>query len=422
MKQQCVSLDIHDIWSSPVVVYMNKLLSENWSSIGLTTEIESRLGKVGENGFVSGVNMKYFYGMRDYLLTKNYWTDENGKHIRPVEDNEYAVVFEDHVRVVLVQNNDKYSILEAIRKKSRDKKTFHFGDSIFALRIAVADEMPLTEQERSQYSEAAINYLTGKPVKGESRITLVRHRQRTSFNYNNEYRLDLTVIQAGHSEKDLKTVQPVYEIECELGIPKHSHCEQLFIYLNAILHRMMSQPDTIAIPPVTSKFHPNVFRRAAIMNCVPVLISGDILLKSSEGYNDELIQWCIKYNSEGKAILPFHLAKQIQWLCSHPPQLFTLQDDLWIIEVSKEYLDYVICNGGTIRTDDGRVFHCCIGQYEGFHLKTSFSSQKRVIPMKFPVCSKSVHFLSFLYWSFSRNPLVYIPFFVVISNQILVSY
>lgn len=86
MKQQCVSLDIHDIWSSPVVVYMNKLLSENWSSIGLTTEIESRLGKVGENGFVSGVNMKYFYGMRDYLLTKNYWTDENGKHIRPVEE------------------------------------------------------------------------------------------------------------------------------------------------------------------------------------------------------------------------------------------------------------------------------------------------------------------------------------------------
>ena len=87
--------------------------------IGVVTEIESRLGKVGENGFVSGVNMKYFYGMRDYLLTKNYWTDENGKHIRPVEDNEYAVVFEDHVRVVLVQNNDKYSILEAIRKIRR---------------------------------------------------------------------------------------------------------------------------------------------------------------------------------------------------------------------------------------------------------------------------------------------------------------
>ena len=145
-------------------------------------------------------------------------------------------------------------------------------------------------------------------------------------------------------------------------------------------------------------------------------------IKENFEISDKTNTYLDNLNSEGKAILPFHLAKQIQWLCSHPPQLFTLQDDLWIIEVSKEYLDYVICNGGTIRTDDGRVFHCCIGQYEGFHLKTSFSSQKRVIPMKFPVCSKSVHFLSFLYWSFSRNPLVYIPFFVVISNQILVSY
>lgn len=381
-----MSLDIREIWSSPVVVFLNRLLCDNWSNIGLTTEIESRLGRMGENGFVSGVNVKYFYGMRDYLLTKNYWTDENGKHVKPIEDDEYAIVFEDRVRVVLITSNNTYAVKEVIRKKSQEKETFFFGDSIFTLRIAVAEEIPLAEQEKSQYTQAAINYVSGKPFKSESRITLVRHRQRTSFNFSNEYRLDLTVTQSGSSLEAVKSHPPIYEIECELGVPKHSHCEQLFIYLNAILHRMLSQPDTVATPPVTSKFHPNVFKRAAVMNCCPCSITGDIILDSSEGYNDELIQWCKKHNEEGKPILPVSLAKQIQWSFAHPPLLYTLQDDLWKVDISQEYLDRVICNGGTIRTDDGRVFHCCIWQYEGIHLRVGFSSKKRESSASFTVC------------------------------------
>ena len=121
MSRRFVSVDIGEIWNSAVVVFLNRILTENWSEIGLTSEVEARLGKVLDTGFESGVNMKYFYGMKDYLLTKNYWTDKDGNRIKPEEDDEYAIVYGDDVRVVVVKEKGSFSVKEVIRKHNQEK-------------------------------------------------------------------------------------------------------------------------------------------------------------------------------------------------------------------------------------------------------------------------------------------------------------
>lgn len=376
MSRRFVSVDIGEIWNSAVVVFLNRILTENWSEIGLTSEVEARLGKVLDTGFESGVNMKYFYGMKDYLLTKNYWTDKDGNRIKPEEDDEYAIVYGDDVRVVVVKEKGSFSVKEVIRKHNQEKETYFFGDEVFALRLSLAEETPLIEQEKQKYIQSSLDYVEGKGKKS-SEIILVRRRQRTSFNFNNEYCLDMTATQSGNSLDELESSSPIFEVECELGIPRHSHCEQLFIFLNAILKRMMSQPDVISFPPKSSKFHPSMFQRVSMVCNNPCNISGDIELLSSEGYSDELIQWCKENNPEGKAILPMELARQIPWCLAHSPVLCTLQNDTWKTGADSSLLHNVMNNGGTIRTRDGHVFHCCIWQYEGVLLPVPTQSVKR---------------------------------------------
>lgn len=158
--------------------------------------MEARLGKVLDTGFESGVNMKYFYGMKDYLLTKNYWTDKDGNRIKPEEDDEYAIVYGDDVRVVVVKEKGSFSVKEVIRKHNQEKETYFFGDEVFALRLSLAEETPLIEQEKQKYIQSSLDYVEGKGKKS-SEIILVRRRQRTSFNFNNEYCLDMTATQSG---------------------------------------------------------------------------------------------------------------------------------------------------------------------------------------------------------------------------------
>ena len=88
-----MSIEIGRIWDSYVFTYLVQLLSKNWKSIGLTTEIESRLGKITDSGFVPGVSQKFFSDMRNYLLSRDYWVDRSGKKQTPQEEDEYAIIF-----------------------------------------------------------------------------------------------------------------------------------------------------------------------------------------------------------------------------------------------------------------------------------------------------------------------------------------
>ena len=67
MSRKWITVALEDVWNSPVSQYLINLISENWSSIGVLSEIEARLGRVSDKGFESGVSMKYFYRMKDYL-------------------------------------------------------------------------------------------------------------------------------------------------------------------------------------------------------------------------------------------------------------------------------------------------------------------------------------------------------------------
>lgn len=83
MSLKYTSVVIQDIWNSEVVQFLDCLLTDYWSTVGITSEIEARLGKITEGGFVSGVSQKFFYAMRDYLKSRNYWTDDNAHRLSP---------------------------------------------------------------------------------------------------------------------------------------------------------------------------------------------------------------------------------------------------------------------------------------------------------------------------------------------------
>ena len=136
MEKRCVSIEIGRIWDSYVFTYLVQLLSKNWKSIGLTTEIESRLGKITDSGFVPGVSQKFFSDMRNYLLSRDYWVDRSGKKQTPQEEDEYAIIFEQNVRVVTVKEGDAYSTKEVVKKKRVEQETFQFGEAVYSLRIS----------------------------------------------------------------------------------------------------------------------------------------------------------------------------------------------------------------------------------------------------------------------------------------------
>ena len=190
---------------------------------------------------------------------------------------------------------------------------------------------------------------------------------------------------------DVHNAPTVYEVECELCLPKHGHCETLFLYLNAILHRMFTQPEAVCMPPVASRFHPGYVAKLEAASHGQVVLKGDVELLNSEGYDDSLIAWCKKRNPEGKAILPFQEAKQLKWSLAHPCSLPTLQGLSFPTDASPCDCALVINDGGMIRTESGEVFHCCIWQYEGVALLTNAnqsSSVKRSANPSFCVCSK----------------------------------
>lgn len=389
MSLKYTSVVIQDIWNSEVVQFLDCLLTDYWSTVGITSEIEARLGKITEGGFVSGVSQKFFYAMRDYLKSRNYWTDDNGAPVKPEVDDEYAVVFDQSVRVVAVSESGTYTIKEVVRKTTTEKRTFLFDENMYSLRISLAEEAPLTEQDKAAYSQAALSYLMRSP--SAYRVNLVRHRERITFNFRNDYRLDMTATQSAESMADVHNAPTVYEVECELCLPKHGHCETLFLYLNAILHRMFTQPEAVCMPPVASRFHPGYVAKLEAASHGQVVLKGDVELLNSEGYDDSLIAWCKKRNPEGKAILPFQEAKQLKWSLAHPCSLPTLQGLSFPTDASPSDCARVINDGGMIRTEAGEVFHCCIWQYEGVALLANpnqSSSVKRSANPSFCVCSK----------------------------------
>lgn len=377
MSHHIESVDLHDVWKSGITDFLRHLLLSNWAKIGITAEIEARLGKMDEDGFVSGVSVETFYQMRDYLMQKTYWTDRDGRPARPKEVDEYAIVFESGARVVMRKNGGDFEPVEVIQKRSKEKRTYFFGDHIYCLRISMAEETPLSDQSRNAFIKSARDYLQGKPVQSSSRVLLVRHRQRTSFNYYNEYTLDMTATQSGESLAEVESDQTVFEVECEMGIPRHSLNKQLFIFLNAILARMLGQRENVTMPPPDSIFHPKVADWATYQSTQPCPLSCDIELLNNEGYDDMLIQWCKQQHPEGRAILPLALAQQIRWSYAHPQSMWTLQDSVWYPfdqnnlrrEEALGSSLRVVNNGGVIRTPDGQTFHCCIWQYEGVLLK-----------------------------------------------------
>ena len=391
MSLKFTSIVIQDIWNSEVVQFLDHLLTDYWSTIGITSEVEARLGKVTESGFVSGVSQKFFYAMRDYLKSRNYWTDDNGGPVKPDVDDEYAIVFDQSVRVVVVNDNGTYKIKEVVHKTTTEKRTFLFDENMYGLRISLAEEAPLTEQDRAAYSQAALSYLGGSP--SSYRVNLVRHRERITFNFRNNYRLDMTAIQSAESVADVHKAPTVYEVECELCLPKHGHCETLFVYLNAILHRMFTQPEAVCMPPATSRFHPAYIAKLEAASHCQVVLKGDVELLNSEGYDDSLIAWCKKRNAEGRAILPFQEAKQLRWSLAHPCNLPTLQGITFPTDASQSDCALVINDGGMIRTPEGELFHCCIWQYEGIALLSNpnqSSAMKRASTPSFCVCFKIV--------------------------------
>ena len=369
---------ILDVWNSGVTEFLEGLLLANWTKIGITTEIEARLGKMGDHGFLSGVSVDKFYQIKDYMDSKTYWTDRDGKPTKPQEVDEYVIVFEGNSRVVLRKDGNQLSPVEVIKKRMNEKRTYSFGDHIECLRISMADEIPLTDQERKTCENLAIDFMLGKVIPSNPRISLIRHRQRTSFNFHNEYSLDLTATQSGESIQELERSDTIYEVECEMGIPRHCLNHQLFIFLNAILARLLRQQINITMPPEGSKFHPKVTQMVSRQSLNPFPINYDIELLSSEGYDDGLIQWCKQRNPDGRAILPSSLARQLQWSIAHPPYMYNLQYVRWqpFERVYSSQCTRVVNNGGVIRTTENEVFHCCIWQYEGVVLEQALTVKR----------------------------------------------
>ena len=373
--------------------YLNRLLFENWGSVGLTSEIESRLGRVEESGFVSGVSKRFFLGMRDYLKTRNYWTDRDGNKITPEEEDEYAVLFEQQIRVVVVSRNNRYSVKEVVRKQRIEQETYVFDGNMYSLRISHSEEIPLSEQQTSDYGKAAIAYLEHRTVPSFSRIVLIRHRERTSFNFQNEYVIDMTTSQTGEDLEEALWSSEEYEVECELGVPRGNFCQTLFLYLNALLHRLLTQPEAICTPPSTSLFHPANCRRVEWLSLCPVAVQSEVELVSSEGYDDALIVWCRESNAEQKAILPLEMATQLKWSIAHPNEYLTVRGERLSVGATPSDAVKVIIQSGTIRTKEGTLFHCCEWQYEGLIQRPSVRPVKRLSPSDCLVCSitQSVH-------------------------------
>lgn len=360
-----MSLEIKEIWNSYVVTYLAQLLAKNWKSIGLTTEIESRLGKTTDSGFVSGVSQKFFFEMRNYLLSRDYWVDRSGNKLTPQEDDEYALIFEQNVRVVTVKEGDAYSIKEVRRKKRVEQETFHFGESIYSLRISNSDEIPISQSQVSEYGQAALSYLQSGSLSQSARIITVRHRRRTSFNFENKYVIDMTITQSGSSLQEALNEPFTYEVECELLMPRDSFAQTVFIYLNAILHRLLTQPEEICMPPAVSVFHPENASKLKWESLCPVVVNSDIEITSSKGYTDALIDWCRQQNPEGKAILPMEVARQLKWSVSYPREYYTIRGERVNMGPQKRDALQIVNQSGTIHTKDGKVFHCCEWQYEG---------------------------------------------------------
>lgn len=382
MSLRCQSVSLKEIWLSNVVAFLDRILLENWGSVGITSEVEARLGRVTEQEFDAGVSMKFFYSMRDYLMTRPCWTDESGNSITPQEREEYAVLFEQGIRVILAHENNDYKVKEVICKRNVEKETFVFGDQYYALRLSLSDEIPLSQQDLSLYSASALAYIKGQPFDSSAKVMMIRRRYRTSFNYKNQYTIDMTSTESG---KTLASLSPtvVYEVECELGFPQTSQPLTVSLFLEAILHRLFSQPPSIAQPPPMSKFNPSNCEQLEKATACLVPVRGAIELISSQGYDDSLLQWCKRQDPQGRALLPVEAASQLQWSLAHPARLFSLNGMPFDTEAEAQKKYSVINNGGTIRTHDGQVFHCCIWQYEGIMTPTDLplpSSFKRSDP------------------------------------------
>ena len=365
MEKRCVSIEIGRIWDSYVFTYLVQLLSKNWKSIGLTTEIESRLGKITDSGFVPGVSQKFFSDMRNYLLSRDYWVDRSGKKQTPQEEDEYAIIFEQNVRVVTVKEGDAYSIKEVVKKKRVEQETFQFGEAVYSLRISNSDEIPISQSQVDDYGKAALNYLQSGSLPRSTQIVTVRHRRRTSFNFENKYVIDMTVTQSGDNLQEAVNGDSIYEVECELLMPRDNFALTVFTYLNAILHRLLTQPERICMPPPTSVFHPKNASRLKWASLCPVAVNSDIELTSSKGYSDALIEWCRQQNPENRAILPMKVATQLKWSISYPKEYYTIRSERVNMGTQKMDALQIINQSGTIHTEDGKVFHCCEWQYEG---------------------------------------------------------
>lgn len=377
MSRKWKTVDINNIWNSPVSDYLSRLVAENWSSIGITSEIEARLGRISEHGFDSGVSLRYFYSMRDYLQSRTYWTDKEGNPIKPEVEDEYAVVFEQNYRVIYTKKNNQYNLLEAIRKTNVEKETFFFDERYYSLRISLSNESKLSQKEMDIYCNAALSYLNGKPVNTENRVVFVRHRERISFNYNNEFTIDMTSIQSSESLSTLSKEPTKYEIECEMGLPKHHFCESVFLFLNGILRRLFSL-DKISIPPETSIFYPSYSKQIALREHAPVTLNSSMVIEllNAEGYSDELIEWCKQQDENHRPILQYEEACQLQWSLAHPSCMNTLFGKEYDTQASTNDRYKVVNNGGTIRTRNGKVLHCCVWQYEGI-IRNQIASLKR---------------------------------------------
>ena len=378
MSRKWTTVTLEDVWNSPISQYLIRLISENWSSIGVLSEIEARLGRVSDKGFESGVSMKYFYRMKDYLQSRTYWTDKDGKSITPEVLDEYAVIFEQNYRVIYIKKGNEYQLLEAIRKSCVEKETYYFDENHYSLRISLSQETPISQYEKDKYCQSALAYLKGESVDPSTRISLVRHRERITFNFNNEYIIDMTTIQSSESLSSLSHKPTFYEVECEMGLPRYHFCQSTFIFLNGILKRLFSLPESISMPPINSIFHPSNFNKIILREHNSIILTENMMieLKNADGYDDELITWCKSQNDDKKPILYYNEAKQVQWSLSHPPSMNTLFGKEYDTKASNTDRLLVSNQGGTIRTKDGHVFHCCVWQYEGILINQTQSVRR----------------------------------------------
>ena len=175
----------------------------------------------------------------------------------------------------------------------------------------------------------------------------------------------MTVTQSGDNLQEALNGDSIYEVECELLMPRDNFALTVFTYLNAILHRLLTQPERICMPPPTSVFHPKNASRLKWASLCPVAVNSDIELTSSKGYSDALIEWCRQQNPENRAILPMKVATQLKWSVAYPEKYYTIRWEA--VDMGKQQRDtlQIINQSGTIHTEDGKVFHCCEWQYEG---------------------------------------------------------